>query len=150
MKKLRKAISIILMTVSIMGVSSIGANAEWRGDYTNGWWYADGSSWAVGWKLIDGKWYYFNQQGWMLSNTTINGYTLGADGAWITPGQSANDKLKRSNGGQAGSDTAAGKRMAEQNGSTSGSSSSSGPKMTTGVTAGSPTAAGQRMAENNR
>lgn len=36
----------------------------------------------TGWKLIDGKWYYFYSNGIMASNTTIDGYHLGSDGAW--------------------------------------------------------------------
>ena len=39
----------------------------------------------TGWlENSDGKWYYLNpESGAMLSNTTIDGYVLGADGAWI-------------------------------------------------------------------
>lgn len=43
---------------------------------------------VTGWKLIAGKWYYLSTAsdgsgGRMLSNTVIDGYTLGADGAWV-------------------------------------------------------------------
>ena len=38
---------------------------------------------ATGWQEIEGKWYYFNGSGAMQKNTTIDGYTLGADGAWV-------------------------------------------------------------------
>ena len=37
----------------------------------------------TGWLFISGKWYYLSDTGAMLSNTTINGYVLGKDGAWI-------------------------------------------------------------------
>lgn len=37
----------------------------------------------TGWVLTGGKWYYCNASGAMLANTTVNGYVLGADGAWI-------------------------------------------------------------------
>ena len=39
----------------------------------------------TGWlENSDGKWYYLNpESGAMLSNTTIDGYVLGADGAWV-------------------------------------------------------------------
>lgn len=36
---------------------------------------------AGGWKQIDGKWYYFYADGTMAVNTTIDGYTIGSDGA---------------------------------------------------------------------
>lgn len=38
---------------------------------------------AKGWKQIDGKWYYFYSDGKMASNTTINGYKIGANGVWV-------------------------------------------------------------------
>lgn len=48
-------------------------------------WYwldkATGMMFAGGWKQIDGKWYYFYTDGTMSVNTTIDGYTIGSDGA---------------------------------------------------------------------
>ena len=48
-------------------------------------WYwldkATGMMFAGGWKQIDGKWYYFYTDGTMALNTTIDGYTIGSDGA---------------------------------------------------------------------
>lgn len=39
---------------------------------------------ATRWEYIDGAWYYFDPvSGAMAVNTVINGYTVGADGAWI-------------------------------------------------------------------
>lgn len=47
-------------------------------------------SMAKGWKLINGKWYYFYEKtegrmiaGSMAKSTTIQGYTINADGVWI-------------------------------------------------------------------
>ena len=37
----------------------------------------------TGWKLVNGKWYYFYESGAMAYNTTIEGYAVGSDGAWI-------------------------------------------------------------------
>ena len=51
----------------------------------NGAWYylkADGIM-ATSWVNDNGIWYYLNESGAMLSNTTINGYVLGDNGAWI-------------------------------------------------------------------
>ena len=44
---------------------------------------------AVGWRQIDGKWYYFSMEegsenGMLLKNTTTpDGYKVDADGVWI-------------------------------------------------------------------
>ena len=57
--------------------------------YTGGAWYflkpTNGNKGAMqtGWIQTGGKWYYCNASGAMLSNTTVGGYVLGADGAWI-------------------------------------------------------------------
>ncbi|MEH7332787.1 S8 family serine peptidase [Neobacillus drentensis] len=61
------------------------------GDMKTGWLLEDGKwyylnangSMATGWKLINGKWYYLNKNGVMAANTTVDGYKLGKDGAWI-------------------------------------------------------------------
>ncbi len=48
-------------------------------------WYffkGDGSM-ATGWALSNNKWYYLYSDGRMASSTTVDGYKLGADGAWI-------------------------------------------------------------------
>ncbi len=50
----------------------------------NSWYYFQGSGAMVtGWQSIDGKWYYMNEQGVMSANTIVDGYKVGADGAWI-------------------------------------------------------------------
>lgn len=57
----------------------------WQQDRT-GWWYqnADGSYPKSTWQLINGKYYYFNERGYMLSNTTTpDGYKVDSSGAWI-------------------------------------------------------------------
>ncbi|WP_294405721.1 N-acetylmuramoyl-L-alanine amidase family protein [uncultured Clostridium sp.] len=48
------------------------------------WYYFDSNGVMMkGWNEIDGKWYYLNSDGSMASNTTIDNYKLGSDGAWI-------------------------------------------------------------------
>jgi len=51
----------------------------------NGTWYFLQSSGAMktGWLNDNGTWYYLNASGVMLANTTVDGYRLGASGAWI-------------------------------------------------------------------
>lgn len=49
------------------------------------WYYLDSNGvMKTGWfKDLNGKWYYLQSNGAMAKNTTINGYKLGSDGAWI-------------------------------------------------------------------
>lgn len=48
------------------------------------WYYLNSESvMQTGWQKIGGKWYYFYSIGSMAANTTIGGYRLGKDGAWI-------------------------------------------------------------------
>lgn len=100
--KLTKIIVNSLLIVSTLSLTPIGVNAEWKQNNI-GWWYTEGNSWSINWRLIDGKWYYFDQNGYMqigwiqdnngkwyylnsdgsmAHDTTIDGYTLGSDGAW--------------------------------------------------------------------
>jgi glucan-binding YG repeat protein len=52
--------------------------------YNGKWFYlgTDGSM-KTGWQLVSGTWYYLDPQGVMAYNTTIGGYKLGANGAWV-------------------------------------------------------------------
>jgi 2',3'-cyclic-nucleotide 2'-phosphodiesterase (5'-nucleotidase family)/predicted extracellular nuclease len=51
----------------------------------NGQWYFMNASGAMqtGWVYAGGKWYYMYKAGQMAINATVQGYKLGADGAWI-------------------------------------------------------------------
>lgn len=79
---LKKVIASSLMAVSLMALTPLGASAEWRQNST-GWWYTEGNSYATGWRLINGRYYYFSQNGYMLHDTYVEGYRLGSDGAWV-------------------------------------------------------------------
>ena len=55
-------------------------------------WVQDGSTWyylqssgamKTGWLNDNGTWYYLNGSGAMLANTIVDGYKLGASGAWV-------------------------------------------------------------------
>ena len=94
----------LALTVIPAGAAYAGRVGEWRHN-SRGWWYreTDGrypagtwkkieGSWyyfnpdkymATGWKKVEGKWYYLGGDGAMRLNTSVDGYTLGADGAWI-------------------------------------------------------------------
>ncbi|OOM73160.1 hypothetical protein [Clostridium sp. BL-8] len=49
------------------------------------WYYIgpDGAMQVNSWISSEGKWYYVGSDGAMVINTTINGYKIGSDGAWI-------------------------------------------------------------------
>ena len=55
----------------------------WHND--NGTWYYLSATGALqtGWVQDNGNWYYLNSSGAMQYNTTVDGYALGADGAWV-------------------------------------------------------------------
>ena len=60
---------------------------EWKQD-ASGWWYQndDGSYPTNTWKEINGKQYYFDNNGYILTNTsTPDGQKVDASGALITP-----------------------------------------------------------------
>lgn len=110
--KLTKIIVNSILIVSALISNSIGASAEWKQDNI-GWWYTEGSSWSVGWRLVDekwyyfgedgymktgwlqdsnGKWYYLNSDGSMVHNTTIDGYIIGSDGSWNQSAQNSSEQ----------------------------------------------------------
>jgi len=80
--KLTKVIASSLMVASVLALNPIAASAEWKQNNT-GWWYTDESSFATGWKLLDGNWYYFNSDGYMEHDTVVDGCQLGSNGVWI-------------------------------------------------------------------
>lgn len=81
-KSLKKLTAGIITMAAIFAVNPIVAHAEWRQDPT-GWWYADGDSWYTGWKQVDGKWYYFMNDGYMAHNCYISSkYHLNSSGVW--------------------------------------------------------------------
>lgn len=101
MKKI-KSLIIGLGLISTCAFNLVSIDAAWIKD-SNGWWNSEGSSWSIGWRNINNEWYYFGTDGYMKTgwiqdkdkwyyldtngamakNTTIDGYCLGNDGAWI-------------------------------------------------------------------
>lgn len=118
MKKenLKGIIIIGLIVTSIFTIIPIRASAEWKQD-SNGWWNTEEDSWSVGWKEISGEWYYFDNNGYMKTgwiqhdnkwyylhndgsmakNTTIEGYVLDSNGAWIQTTQNSSSTSKENN-----------------------------------------------------
>lgn len=83
MKKFRKIIASVVTVMTLLAITPMEANAEWKLNST-GWWYTEGNTWATGWRYINGNWYYFYSDGYMAHNTTINGYYVNSNGAWTT------------------------------------------------------------------
>jgi len=50
-------------------------------NHIGSWQYMKNGKPATGWKEIDGKWYYFYENGSMAVNTVIDGREIGPDGA---------------------------------------------------------------------
>ena len=60
------------------------ASSKWK-EIEGIWYYFDVNGYMMtGWIEVDGKWYYCDTSGAMLHDTEIDGYALGSDGAMIT------------------------------------------------------------------
>ncbi len=80
---MKKQIIIPALTVCFTLSVAITAYAgQWKQE--EGQWYyeQDGANLCSGWEKIDGKWYYFKDTGVMAADETVEGYYVGADGAW--------------------------------------------------------------------
>ncbi|WP_395546682.1 MULTISPECIES: hypothetical protein [unclassified Lacrimispora] len=80
-----KKVKIIIMSIMLSTAFCINAIAgEWKFNDL-GWKYQneDGSYMTNTWGEINGKWYYFNRDGYMLSDTiTPDGYQVNKNGEW--------------------------------------------------------------------
>ncbi|WP_349947302.1 DUF5067 domain-containing protein [Lacrimispora sp. BS-2] len=82
---MKKAKLIITTAILSAAMSTAVFAGEWKQD-TNGWWYQnDNGGYPVNcWQDINGKQYYFNESGYILTNTTTpDGKQVGADGAMM-------------------------------------------------------------------
>ena len=91
-----KKLALVALTAGLSVLSCIPAFASgWQKD-TVGWWYGtneNNTTWYnSGWQWVDGnndgiaESYYFNSNGYIAVNTTVDGYTVNNDGAWIVNG----------------------------------------------------------------
>lgn len=94
MKTMKRFVALALATALTIGGSMTAMAAGWQQNST-GWWYDNGNgTWpANSWQWIDGngdgvaECYYFDGNGYMLSNTTTpDGYTVDGSGAWNVNG----------------------------------------------------------------
>ena len=104
---------------AVMVMSAAMSMTAWASGWqqnANGWWWenTDGTRPVNTWQWIDGnndgvaECYYFDVNGYMVANTTQDGYTINGEGAWTvngvvqTQGTSVNDStntLNSDNGG---------------------------------------------------
>lgn len=91
-KNMKRLITMGLLAASLIAIAPIKANAEWRKD-SIGWWYTQGDSYIKNsWKEINGKWYRFGFDGYMIKGWYMNvkddfsfdWYYLNDDGSMVT------------------------------------------------------------------
>lgn len=86
MKKIVKRTALLMMAAAMMaGTATTAMAGQWQKDAKGWWWQDDNGTYPKsGWQWIDGKCYYFDANGNMLSNTsTPDGYYVNGDGQWV-------------------------------------------------------------------
>ena len=91
---MKKKLILGLASASLVLAMSMTAFAgEWKGD-SNGWWYdnGNGSYPKATWQWIDGNGdgiaesYYFESDGYLAVDTSVDGYDVNSDGQWVVNG----------------------------------------------------------------
>lgn len=83
---MKKQIATLFMAVTLsMSMSTTVFAGQWE-QSGNDWKYSENGSCLTGWQWIDGKSYYFDNNGIMEKDTVIDGYILNSDGQWVVDG----------------------------------------------------------------
>lgn len=83
----KKLLTVIISATLIIESATTSLAGQWIQEGSDWKYRNDNGSYAANWQWIDGKSYYFDQNGKMFTNTTTpDGYTVNADGAWIMNG----------------------------------------------------------------
>ena len=94
MKGMKRVAALVLAASMVLGSTMTSMAASWQQNATGWWWQNDDGTWPANeWRWLDGnndgiaECYYFDGNGYMLSNTTTpDGYQVNADGAWVVNG----------------------------------------------------------------
>ena len=85
----KKALSFVFICImsclfSMVALASPPALEGWKLNDT-GWWYrkSDGTYPIGSWKNINNKWYYFDDNGYMVKDSWVSNYYVGSDGAML-------------------------------------------------------------------
>ena len=108
---MRKAVkALVVGTVFAAAFAGTAFAGTWKtgATRTEDWWYDNGDgTYAVGWKVIDGdndgmgEWYYFDQDGWLLTaDTTPDGYEVDENGAWVYENEVVKQPVTKAGPGQ--------------------------------------------------
>ncbi len=104
---MKKQVLTVFMAGILTASMSMTALAGWEQEGTN-WKYNDNGNYAAnGWYWIDGnndgiaESYYFDNTGILARDTTVEGYTVNADGAWTVNGEIQTQNVAVNNGGAA-------------------------------------------------
>ena len=82
----KKMVTLFMAVTLSVSMSMTALAGQWKQSGMD-WKYEDNGSCLTGWQWIDGKCYYFDGNGYMLSNTTTpDGYQVDASGAWVVNG----------------------------------------------------------------
>ena len=78
MRRMKKAIAIVIATATMASQAMPTFAAEWKQNEIGYWYQEDNGSYPTNsWKWINGRCYYFDSNGYMLANTTTpDGYTV--------------------------------------------------------------------------
>lgn len=95
-KIMKKLVVTSLLTMSIIGMTSVGASAEWKQDSQQNYSWTENGVKAQGWKFISNNWYHFRNDGamevsWVQDNG--NWYYL-----WSNGSMASNTWLNRAGG----------------------------------------------------
>ncbi|SFC84886.1 InlB B-repeat-containing protein [Clostridium uliginosum] len=69
---LKKAVAAVLAATTILTVVPVGASAAWIREGQSNWSWNESGATFIGWKNIDGNWYYFDNNGIMITGWINN------------------------------------------------------------------------------